>query len=143
MRTSKQGIDLIKGFEGCRLTAYLDSGGVPTIGYGHTTHVELDDVISQTDAEEYLRQDLQTAELCVERQVYYGLAPHQFDALVSLVYNIGIGAFMKSTLLKKLDAQDILGAADEFLRWNKVKGKVNKGLVNRRAKERKVFLTGY
>jgi lysozyme len=143
MKISQKGIDMLKQLEEVRLAAYLDIGGIPTIGYGHTRNVEMDDVITLERAEALLREDLSEAELCVERQVYYGLAPHQFDALVSLVFNIGINAFKKSTLLKKLDKMDILGAADEFLRWNKVKGKVSKGLTNRRKIERDVFLTGY
>ena len=143
MKISQKGIELLKQLEGVRLYAYLDVVGVPTIGYGHTKNVEMDDVITLERAEALLREDLNEAELCVERQVYYGLAPHQFDALVSLVFNIGVNAFRRSTLLKKLDKMDILGAADEFLRWNKAGGKVNKGLTKRRKMERDIFLIGY
>jgi len=143
MKISQKGIELLKQLEGVRLVAYLDVAGIPTIGYGHTKNVEMDDVITLERAEALLREDLNEAELCVERQVYFGLAPHQFDALVSLVFNIGVNAFRRSTLLKKLDKMDILGAADEFLRWNKAGGKVSKGLTKRRKIERDVFLLGY
>ena len=143
MRMSDKGIELLKGFEGLRLSAYRDSGGVPTIGYGHTKNVEMDDVITQEQAEDFLRNDVHEAELEIQRDVFFGLAPHQFDALVSLAYNIGNMAFRKSTLLKKLNASDILGAANQFLMWKYVKGKVSTGLVARRKKERDIFLTGY
>lgn len=143
MRMSQQGIDMLKGFEGLRLRAYLDQGGVPTIGYGHTAHVEMDDVITEEQAEDFLKTDIHEAELEVQRSVPYGLAPHQFDALVSLAYNIGNKAFRKSTLVKKMVASDILGAANEFLMWKFVNGKVSNGLIKRRQKERQIFLTGY
>ena len=143
MKISDKGIELIKSFEGLRLEAYLDVVSVPTIGYGHTKGVKLGDVITEKKAEDYLLDDIHDARMCIMRTVPYGLAPHQFDALVSLIFNIGVGAFSKSTLLKKLKALDIVGAANEFNRWNKAGGVVNKGLTRRRAKERAVFLTGY
>jgi len=143
MKTSQQGIDFLKGFEELRLEAYLDGGGVPTIGWGHTKGVKLGQTITIEQAEQFIREDLQEAELCVERQVPYGLAPHQFDMLVSLVFNIGVSAFTKSTLLKKLDQSDIQGAADQFERWCFDNGKKIKGLLRRRKAERVIFLEGY
>ena len=143
MKTSDKGIDFIKGFEELRLEAYLDGGGVPTIGWGHTKGVKLGQTITLEQAEKFIREDLQEAELCVERQVPYGLAPHQFDALVSLVFNIGVTAFTKSTLLKKLDQNDIQGAADQFERWCFDNGKKVKGLLRRRLAEKQIFLEGY
>lgn len=147
MKTSPKGIERIMKEEGCRLSAYLDDAGVPTIGYGHTKGVLMGDKITQKQAEEFLLDDLHEAELCVMRSVPYGLAPHQFDALVSLIFNIGTGAFRKSTMLKKLLESDILGAANEFNRWNKItqngKKVVSKGLTARRGRERALFLTGY
>ena len=134
---------MIKGFEGLRLEAYLCSAGVPTIGYGHTKGVQLGDKITEEEAEKFLKDDLHDAELTVLREVIWRPAPHQFDALVSFIFNVGINAFKRSTMLKKLNASDIVGAANEFNRWNKVKGKVSNGLRKRRDKERLVFLQGY
>lgn len=142
MRMSKEGLDLLKQFEELRLTAYLDGGGVPTIGWGHTKGVTLGQTITIEKAEQFLSEDLHDAELAVWREVHYGLAPHQFDALVSLVFNIGVSAFRKSTLLKKLNASDIAGAANEFNRWVFDNGKKVKGLVTRRKKEQQLFLQG-
>ena len=143
MHISDKGLALLKEFEGLRLTAYQCSAYVWTIGYGHTRNVKEGDKITEQQAEQYLREDVHDAELAVQREVYFGLAPPHFDALVSLVFNIGINAFRQSTLLKKLNSSDIVGAANEFNRWNKAGGKVNKGLRKRRDKERLVFLNGY
>jgi len=143
MRTSQQGIDFIKGFEELRLEAYLDGGGVPTIGWGHTRGVKMGQTITLEQAEQFLRDDLHEAELCVEKQVPYGLAPHQFDMLVSLTFNIGVTAFAKSTLLRKLISKDIQGAADQFEKWCFDNGKKIKGLLRRRLAEKKIFLEGY
>jgi lysozyme len=147
MKVSPQGLDLIKGFEGLRLHAYKDAVGIPTIGYGHTKKVRMDQISTKEEAESFLREDLHDIELAIQREVYFGLAPHQFDALASLIFNIGIGAFIRSTLLKKLNASDILGAADEFLRWNKGTKEgvkyIIEPLAKRRAKERQIFLQGY
>lgn len=140
MRLSDKGINLIKQFEGLRLETYLCSAGIPTIGYGHTRGVKLGQKITEEQAAQYLREDVHEAELAVQREVYFGIAPHQFDALVSLVFNIGIGAFRKSTLLKKLNASDIIGAANEFNKWVYAGGKKSKGLAKRRDAERKLFL---
>jgi len=142
MKTSDRGVNFIKEFEELRLEAYLDGGGVPTIGWGHTKGVSLGQTITLEQAEKFIREDLQEAELCIVRQVPYGLAQHQFDALVSLVFNIGVSAFTKSTLLKKLDKSDIVGAAQEFERWCYDNGRKIRGLLRRRKREQRIFLLG-
>ena len=142
MKTSQKGIDLIKKYEGCRLTAYLCPANVWTIGYGHTKGVKRGQVITQEQAEELLRQDLVKYESAVDAYVRVPITQNQYDALVSFAYNCGTGALKTSTLLKKLNARDYTGAGDEFLKWNKGGGKVLAGLVRRRAEERELFLTG-
>ena len=106
MTTSKAGINLIKFFEGLRTTAYLDSVGVPTIGYGHTKGVKLGMMITETKAEELLKKDLEYFEKKVEQLVKAHLAQNEFDALVSFTFNLGEGNLAKSTLLKKLNDLD-------------------------------------
>lgn len=133
--------DVVREFEGLRLEAYLDTGGVWTIGYGHTgEEVRRGLTIDLAQAETWLTEDLREAEGYVSKLVKVGLTQNQFDALVSFVYNIGGTAFSKSTLLKKLNAGDYEGAANQLLRWNKDNGKVIGGLTNRRKKERELFL---
>ncbi|MBR5835061.1 MAG: lysozyme [Bacteroidales bacterium] len=141
MKTSPKGIALIKEFEGLRLKAYLCPGGVWTIGYGHTAGVKPGMVISEAQAEEYLKADL----ISFERYLNgLGLAlnQNQFDALISLIYNIGIGNFQKSTLLRKarINANDN-SIVDEFLRWVYSKGRVLPGLQRRRLREMKLYFS--
>lgn len=138
--TSQNGIDLIKAFEGLRLRAYKCSAGVWTIGYGHTGDVEPDDAITREEAEELLGGDLRRFEYSVQLNVTVPISQNQFDALVSFSYNVGVGAFRKSTLLRKLNDLDVSGAADEFLRWNKAGGQILSGLIKRRKAERQLFL---
>lgn len=131
----------IKDAEGLRLTAYQDGGGVWTIGYGHTgADVRANLTIPLSEAERLLTKDLKTAEGYVNTGVLVKLTQNQFDALVSFVYNVGGGAFQSSTLLKLLNAGDYEGAANQLPRWNKDNGKVVQGLINRREKERQLFL---
>ncbi|WP_049047702.1 lysozyme [Klebsiella aerogenes] len=149
MQTSDEGIALIKDFEGCRLTAYPDpgTGGAPwTIGCGWTLPVDGKPVrpgmtIDQATADRLLKTGLVSYEKDVLKIVKVKLTQGQFDALVSLAYNIGSRALSTSTLLKKLNDGDIKGAADEFLRWNKAGGKVLNGLTRRREAERALFLS--
>jgi lysozyme len=149
MQTSPEGIALIKKFEGCRLTAYPDpgTGGSPwTIGYGWTLPVDGKPVrpgmtIDQATADRLLKTGLVSYENDILKIVKVKLTQGQFDALVSFAYNVGSRALSTSTLLKKLNAGDIKGAADEFLRWNKSGGKVMAGLTNRRKAERTLFLS--
>ncbi|MGC0823054.1 lysozyme [Pantoea agglomerans] len=141
MKVSNNGINLVKRFEGLELKAYRDSVGILTIGYGHTHAVKAGDIITGEQADAFLREDLQVAELTVNTNVKVKLTQGQFDALVSFVFNLGSGNFVKSTLIKKLNAGDYAGAADEFGKWVNAGGKKLPGLVKRRAAEREVFLT--
>lgn len=141
MKVSNNGINLVKRFEGLELKAYRDSVGILTIGYGHTHAVKVGDVITDEQADIFLREDLQVAELTVNTNVKVKLTQGQFDALVSFVFNLGSGNFVKSTLIKKLNAGDYAGATDEFGKWVNAGGKKLSGLVKRRAAEREVFLT--
>lgn len=146
MQTSEKGITLIKEFEGCKLTAYQDSVGVWTIGYGWTQPVDGKPIragmtIKQETAERLLKTGLVSYESDVSRLVKVGVTQGQFDALVSFTYNLGARSLSTSTLLRKLNAGDYAGAADEFLRWNKAGGKVLNGLTRRREAERALFLS--
>ncbi|CZW65187.1 lysozyme [Enterobacter hormaechei] len=146
MQTSEKGIALIKQFEGCKLTAYQDSVGVWTIGYGWTQPVDGKPIragmtIKQETAERLLKTGLVSYESDVSRLVKVGLTQGQFDALVSFTYNLGARSLSTSTLLRKLNAGDYAGAADEFLRWNQAGGKVLNGLSRRREAERALFLS--
>ena len=146
MQTSDKGIALIKEFEGCKLTAYQDSIGVWTIGYGWTQPVDGKTIrggmtIKQETAERLLKTGLVSYESDVSRLVKVGLTQEQFDALVSFTYNLGSRSLSTSTLLRKLNAGDYTGAAAEFMSWNKAGGKALKGLTRRREAERALFLS--
>lgn len=149
MQTSEKGIALIKAHEGLRLEAYPDPAhgwAVPTIGYGHTSAAGSPPVtkgmkITEAGATEILRNDLRKFERYVLDAVTVPLNQNQFDALVSFTFNLGPGNLRKSTLLRKLNARDYAGAADQFLVWNKAGGKVLNGLTKRRTAERALFLT--
>lgn len=140
MRISEKGQRLIKNFEMCRLKAYPCSAGRWTIGYGHTDGVKPGDQITVAQAEAWLAEDIDAAEKAVNTLVTVSLSQGQFDALCAFVFNIGRTAFASSTLLKKLNAGDIPGAADEFLRWVHAGPKALKGLKRRRTEERALFL---
>jgi lysozyme len=140
--TSPRGIDLIKQFEGLRLTAYQDMVGVWTIGYGHTgPDVKPGLTITQQRAEQLLINDLVQFERGVNDLVTVQINQNQFDALVSFTYNLGVGSLQKSTLLRLLNAGSYQPAADEFPRWNRAGGNVVAGLARRRYAERQLFLT--
>lgn len=140
MKTSMKGRDLIRKFEGEKLKAYLCPAGVWTIGVGHTgPDVKPGMVITLDRSDELLRSDLARFESAVSGLLRVPVSQGQFDALVSLAFNVGSGAVGKSTLLRLLNAGDKAGAADEFLRWNKAGGKVLPGLTARRAAERDLF----
>ena len=151
MKTSEAGIALLKQHEGLRLDAYPDAGygwDRATIGYGHTSaagapHVHKGMRITEAEATEILRRDLGKFEGYVTSLVHVPLTQPQFDALVSFTFNLGPGNLRSSTLLRKLNALDYRGAADEFLKWNKSNGKVLAGLKRRREAERALFLSTY
>jgi lysozyme len=140
MKTSPEGIALIKRFEGCRLEAYLCPANVWTIGYGHTgADVVKGLKVSQETADILLRRDLLKFEAAVERAA--GPAyQNQFDAMVSLCYNIGPTAFAKSSVARLHKNGQYANAAQAFLLWNKGGGKVLPGLVKRRNAERNLYL---
>jgi lysozyme len=140
MKTNRAGLDLIKQFEGLRLKAYQDSVGVWTIGYGHTKGVKAGMTINETTAEAFLVNDLESAEADVARLVKIDLNANEHAALVSFVFNLGGGALSRSTLLRKLNTGDRLGAASEFQKWVKAGGVTLAGLVKRRKAERDLFL---
>lgn len=147
MQTSSAGRAAIMQREGVVLTAYLDSVGILTIGVGHTSAAGPPKVtkgmkITRAEADQILARDLRTFEAAVNSAVKIPLSQNEFDALVSLAFNIGAGAFKKSTLVKKLNAGDRKGAAEQFLVWVKAGGKTLQGLVNRRRSERLQFLSG-
>lgn len=131
---------LIRNAEGCRLAAYPDSKGVPTIGVGHTRGVKLGDRCSVQQADIWLSQDLEDAAASVASLVKVPLTQGQFDALVSFTFNEGHKRLAESTLLILLNKGNYAGAADQFPRWNLAGGKVLPGLVTRRAAERALFL---
>lgn len=137
--TSEKGLSLIKRFEGLRLAAYLDSVGVPTIGYGHTKGVKMGDRITADHADAFLREDVRDAERAVNRLVSVPLSQGQFDALVSFTFNLGAGNLGSSTLLRKLNAHDYKGTESEFGRWIHAGGKRLDGLALRREAERRMF----
>ena len=141
MTTSPAGRVLIEGFEGCRLTAYQDQRGIWTCGYGHTAGVTSSTICTQEEADAWLQLDLHTAESAVNRLVKVPLNQNQFDALVSLTYNIGQGNFAESTVLRLVNGGSIQGAAEAILMWDKVGGETNTGLFNRRMMEKSLFLT--
>lgn len=184
MKTSPNGIKFLKNHEGCRLHAYPDpesalfkecekrkispySGGYKaiknwpnikalpwTIGYGHTNNVRPDDVITQAQADKLLLIELVPRENAINKLVKVPLTQNQFDALVSFVYNEGIAALQKSTLLRKLNAKDYIGAANELIHvkgtnergrdiydgWIYAGGAISNGLVTRRKDEKALFL---
>jgi lysozyme len=145
VRTSDKGIDFIKSKEGFSATAYKDSVGVLTIGYGHILGVKEGDITTEEDADALLRAELVHYENAVDRYVTTPLAQSEYDALVSLAYNIGIGNFSQSSVVKFLNKGEKSKAADAFLLWSKgkVKGELTilPGLKNRRVEERDMFLS--
>lgn len=144
MRTSQAGIALIKKFEGCRLEAYQDVVGVWTIGYGDTSNVRPATRITQQQAEDRLANRLAN-EFEPGVMAAIGDSPTtqaQFDAMASLAWNIGIGAFAKSSVARFHRAGDYAAAADAFRLWNKAGGSVLDGLVRRREAERALYISG-
>ncbi|TDB57225.1 lysozyme [Photorhabdus khanii] len=141
MQISEHGLAKLKGYEGCSLTAYLCPARVWTIGYGHTHGVKPGDAITEQQAEQFLLEDLAPVYITIEHNVKVKLTQGQFDALCSFIFNCGAGAFVRSTLLKKLNAGDDKGAANEFMRWNIAGGRVLPGLDARRASEKTMFLS--
>lgn len=145
-RINAEGLKRIQQWEGLRLTAYKDGGGEWTVGYGHTSDAKMGVrpglTITKAVATELLVHDLAEAEDAVERLVKVPLADNQFAALVSFVFNVGVSAFAKSTLLKKLNAGDYDAVPNQLARWVHDNGKREQGLVNRRAAEAGLWAKG-
>lgn len=145
MHVSPSGIDLICNFEGLRLKAYDDGVGVWTIGFGTTKYpngirVKKEDTCTLDQAKAYMQNDLKAFEQTVNSAVKVPVNQNQFDALVSLAYNIGSTAFKNSTLVKRLNEGNYKAAANQFDVWVNAGGKRMQGLVNRRATEKALFL---
>ena len=139
---------LIARFEGLKLNAYQDEAGIWTIGYGSTFNpftgvkVKAGDQITEPEALRWLKKAVGDFADQVKKLVRVPQSQNQLDALTSLAYNIGIGAFQRSTLLRLLNqGAEKTAVADQFLRWNLIKGKVSRGLTNRRQLERKLYLS--
>lgn len=141
---SQQAIDLIKKWEGCKLEAYQDTKGIPTIGYGHTRGVVLGTTVTQQEAEYFLQADLkehaQGVRDCLDVQVNQ----NQFDALCCFTFNVGINALKTSTLLKYINDGKIGLASEQLLQWNKETQpdgtkRESKGLTSRRKAEKALF----
>lgn len=135
MKPSIRAYDLIKKYESCRLTAYLCPAGIPTIGYGHTNNVKLEDRITLGAAYILLQEDVQVTSNQLNKHLNIVLSQNQYDALVCLVYNIGIGNFLKSRIFKNLPDTKL----EYWLSWTKANGKELRGLVNRRNEEFALF----
>ncbi len=147
MKISEKGINLIKHFEGCHLKPYRDPIGLYTIGWGHligdgkSLPIEWFRELTQDEADELLKKDLVRFERGVERLCPFNLTQPRFDALVSFAFNLGLGNLQASTLRRKHNRSDVLGAANEFPRWNKAGGKVLRGLTRRREAEKALYLS--
>jgi len=147
MKVNQAGIDLVKAFEGCKLTAYLCPAKIPTIGFGATfyqdgTKVKLGDKITQAQADELLKHHLDTF---AERIITYFKKPlndNQFSAVLSFSYNLGTGALKSSNLLKKINANPAdQTIREEFLKWKYAGGKILPGLERRRIAESKLYFS--
>ena len=141
MKASIDAYELIKQFEGLRLEAYLCPAGIWTIGYGHTSGVSPNSFITIQEADEYLHRDVETIEMQLNK-LNLSLRQCQWDAIVSFVFNVGIGNFKASTLLAKIRINpDDNSIMDEFLRWVYANGKVMRGLQKRRLTEMKLYFS--
>ena len=141
MKASVDAYELIKQFEGLRLEAYLCPAGIWTIGYGHTSDVSPNSFITIQEADEYLHRDVASVEMQLNK-LNLSFSQCQWDAIVSFVFNVGIGNFKASTLLAKIRINpDDNSIMDEFLRWVYANGKVMKGLQKRRLAEMKLYFS--
>ena len=146
MKVSDDCIKMIKHHEGVRLKPYQDPIGLWTVGVGHligdgkTLPIEWFRTFTMDEVDELLKKDLQRFERGVLRLCPNHLTQSRFDALVSFAFNVGLGNLQASTLRQKHNRGDVLGAAKEFLRWNKAGGKVFRGLTIRRQDESNLYL---
>ena len=141
MKVSEKGLELIRSFEGCRLTAYKCQAGRWTIGYGHTGKEVVEGLqITQARATDFLLLDVNQVLKMLRTELRVPVRQCQLDALVSLGFNIGVDALRKSTLMRLVNRNpDDLNIQGEFNRWVYVKGVVSNGLVRRRAAEAKLY----
>ena len=140
MKISNKGIELIKTFEGCKLFAYRDSVGVPTVGYGHTTNVRMGMAITQAEAEKFLHDDLIPVE-SVLNAMGVNFTQNEFDALCSWIFNLGAGNFHSSTMKKYIVAnKPDLDITDQMVKWHNAGGKPLLGLKKRRVAEANMWL---
>ena len=135
MKTSNDGLARIAIREGIRNEAYLDTKGIPTIGIGHTGGVKIGDTATDEQVVEWLQEDVSRAEDAINYNTSVELSQTQFDALVSFVFNVGVHAFLESTLRRKLNAGDYAGAADAFDNWH-----LPREIIGRRDSEKAQFL---
>lgn len=146
MEATESALSLIREFEGLRTTAYKCPAGVWTIGYGHTEGVKEGDRVTEAGAWDLLRSDAERfakrlTDVLTGNGIAGAINQREFDALVSFVYNVGIGAFVKSSVMRFLKQGDHESAGDAMLRWVYAGGKVLQGLVRRRSAERRLFLS--
>ena len=141
MKLSEAGIAIIKKYEGCRYLAYQDGGGVWTIGYGFTKGVKFGMSMSPEECERRLQDEVCGYEEAVLKACIVPPTQHQFDALVSLSWNIGIAGLSRSTVIRLHNQKDFVNASRAFNMWNQDNGKVVQGLVNRRAAEAALYLS--
>ena len=145
MRLSQNGVNFIKSHEALRLKAYQDSKGVWTIGWGHTKNVHPGDVITREQAEQFIRDDFAWVARTLNADLVTGrdkplVTQNEFDALCSLVFNIGSDAYLESTVRRKIKQGDKMAAARAFKMWVYSEHKFIQGLANRRADEVRLFL---
>lgn len=137
---SAAGLALTKKYEGLRLSAYKDTGGIWTVGYGHTgADVGEGRIVTEAEAEALLRHDVRDAVASVNAHVRVPIIQNEFDALVDFAYNAGTGSFYSSRLLSLVNENDLAGAGEQFGQWIYCRGKVLPGLVRRRAAEAAMF----
>ena len=141
MATSPAGRALIESFEGLRTESYQDTGGIWTLGYGHVQGACEGNTCTPEQADAWLAEDLAMTEAGVNAAVAEPINQNQFDSLISLAFNIGLGAFRSSTLLKLLNSGNPALAAQQFVRWDQVNGKPSDGILRRRQAEAALFLT--
>ena len=142
MKTSQKGLDLIKKFEGFSDKEYICPAGKPTIGYGHVIlpSEHFPSSITKEEAETLLKNDLVSREKSLNILIKVVITQNQFDALISLIYNIGVNNFKQSTLLKFINDKLFDKIPDQFRRWKYINKVISKGLLNRREEEIKLWL---
>jgi len=142
MIISQKGLDLIKKFEGFSDKEYICPAGKATIGYGHVilASESFEEPMTRLEAENLLKKDLEPRQKSLNGFLKVNISQNQFDALMCIIYNIGVGNFQKSTLLKFINDRLFDKVPDQFRRWSYVNGKISKGLANRREEEIKLWL---